>query len=497
MALSKGSRAPLLGVLIYTLAMIVPATSAAQGLIAPPEELGFSLQKRFSVYGTHAGVENFAVPGAKTTEPEVVGSIANASGDLAEVTVGEGKVSIGAVEAPGKYSGKVNLGSEPDGQTTKIVMEVRDNWIWATVALVCGLVLALLSELWLTRWRPRGQLRKKLNRLVARLAATAEQQSSRLEKARQTWAAPRIEGEKSLLSTVSGRIEAGLENAMSDEERKRFGPEGDEMAKVDKLVETYEALLGYAAQIAQGFGKFSARLDAGSARPELERGALTERIDDLLAAGPIESAAELTELEAEAKDIRTVLHGIAQIYENYRRLLEANPQADQATRKKIETGRRQLLGNTASSDDVTAQHGAYTDIAKGLSTGAAPSAVQVSVPALGSVSLAAPAAVHAELPSPHAGAPAAVAPPAPVVSTVAENGTTWSRYFEFGNWAFALISAAVVIASGLSALYFSNSTFGTFNNYLGMVLWGSTVQGGISLVRQLVPGAAKGLVPGK
>jgi hypothetical protein len=497
MTLSKQLRAPLLGALIYALAAIVPATSAAQGPIAPPEELGFSLQKRFSVYGTHVGVENFAVPGAKetTTGPEVVGSIANGSGDLATVTVNNGKVSIGAVEAPGKYSGKVNLGSDPQGQTTKIIMEVRDNWLWATVALVCGLLLALLSELWLTRWRPRGQLRKKLDRLVARLDATAAQQTSRLEKARQTWAAPRIEGEKSLLSTVRGRIEAGLENAMSDDERKRFGPEGDEMAKVDKLVETYEALLGYAAQIAQGLAKFSARLDAGSSRPELERGALTERIDALLTAGPIENAAELTELEAEAKDIRTVLHEIAQLYESYRRLLEANPEADQATRKKIETGRRQLLSNSASSDDVTSQHGVYSDIAKGLFAGAAPSAVQVNVPALGSVSLAAPPAVHAELPALRTGLHAPT--PAPVVSTVAENGTTWSRYFEFGNWAFAIISAAVVIASGLSALYFSNSTFGTFNNYLGMVLWGSTVQGGISLVRQLVPGAAKGLVSGK
>jgi hypothetical protein len=494
MTLPKCFCAPLLSALIYALVTIVPATSAAQGPIAPPEELGFSLQKRFSVYGTHAGVDNFAVPGAKTTEPEVVGSIANASGDLAEVTVGEGNVSIGAVEAPGKYSGKVNLGSDPKGQTTKITMEVRDNWIWATVALVCGLLLALLSELWLTRWRPRGQLRKKLNRLVARLAATAQQQTSRLEKSRQTWGAPRIEGEKSLLSAVRGRIEPGLENAMSDEERKRFGPEGDEMAKVDKLVETYEALLGYAAQIAQGFAKFSARLDAGSTRPQLEGGALTERIDALLVAGPIESAAQLTELEAEAKDIRTVLHGIAQIYENYRRLLEANPEADQPTRKKIDTGRRQLLSNTASSDDVTAQHGAYADIAKALASGATPSAVQVNVPAIGSVSLASPAVVHAELPTLRPG-PAAP-PAAPVISTVAENGTTWSRNFEFGNWAFAIISAAVVIAGGLSALYFSNSTFGSFNNYLGMVLWGSTVQGGISLVRQVVPGTAKGLVSG-
>jgi hypothetical protein len=43
--------------------------------------------------------------------------------------------------------------------------------------------------------------------------------------------------------------------------------------------------------------------------------------------------------------------------------------------------------------------------------------------------------------------------------------------------------------TGMSAVYFANSTFGSLGDYLSIALWGSTATAGTALVRRLFPGA--------
>jgi hypothetical protein len=468
----------------------------ASGATAPAE-LNFSDQKAFSLDGTDVSVDEVPIPGAGATEKaEVVGSLSNGDGSIADVTLNDGKVSIGPVEAIGKYSGSVNLTpSDQKGALTKITFSVRDNWGWAAIVLGLGLAIALLGELWLTRWRPRGQLRKAFVRIGERLAATAAQQTAKLAEAGQSWTAPRIQGPGSMLAQARERIESGLANATSDAERERFGPGGDEMKKVNTTLETYEELLGYGGQIAQAYRLLSRRLEPESIRTEFVGGALVERIGELLNGRVIEGAAELTETLTEAKDVYLVLHGTSRLDLSYR-LLAAKAGASKDVSGKIARRREQLLHSDASTDDLTAQHAIYGELAKALYEASEPKPAVAAVPLLASLGLggaAEPAAAASLPPRPAATLPAA----APVVSTgAAKEGTMWSKYLDMGNWAFTLVSGATVFVAGLSALYFSNATFGSVGDYLGVLLWGSTVQGGISLVRQVVPGAAKGLVSG-
>ena len=166
MKLQVRLRATVLAVPMCLLVAVALTASPAIGA-TPPEELNFSDQKSFSFHATHVSVDEVAVPGAKETEKALpVGSISNGDGDVAEVTLNGGKVSIESVKTPGKYSGAVNLvPSQAEGPLTKISFSVRDSWIWAGIVLIAGLLIALLSELWLTRWRPRGQLKKAFVRL--------------------------------------------------------------------------------------------------------------------------------------------------------------------------------------------------------------------------------------------------------------------------------------------------------------------------------------------
>ncbi len=490
-------RAAVLAALTCALAVTGFAAPTAEGAAALPEELNFSDQKAFAFHDTHVSVDEVPIPGAeKTEEVQEVGSVSNGNGDIAEVTLKGGKLSIESVESPGKYSGTVNLVPiDPATPKTKVFFAVRDNWGWAAIVLIAGLLLALLSELWLTRWRPRGQLKKAFVRLGERLTATAAQQTEKLTEARQGWVALRIHGPGSMLTHFKERIESGLTNATSDAERERFGPGGEEMKKVETALETYEELLGYCGQIAQAYKSLVARLELEAIGAKFASGALAERIGELLKSRtPIAGAAELTETLTEAKDVYLVLHGVSRLDLSYR-LLAEKPDVSADVKSKIGMRREQLLHNDASTDDLTAQRTIYGEIAKGLYEVAAPKAVEVTLPLLASFGLGGAAPPPA---APAVSPPAPLIPAAaPVVSTGAEKeANAWSKYLDMGNWAFTVISGVVVFLAGLSALYFNNATFGSVGDYLGMLLWGSTVQGGISLVRQVVPGTAKGLVSG-
>ena len=468
-----------------------PAGKPHAAAPAPPAELSFRRQAQFGFDGT-VGVSQAPVLGVSSSpKPEPAGVVSDSSGNLAKVTVSDGKLSIAPVSS-GQYTGTVTLNPfEATPSKTKLTFEVRDGWLLALILLVCGLLLALLSELWLTRLRPRGQLTKRMDRLALLITATAAQVSGRLGAIEGvTWQVPQFGGDGSLLATAQQKLEAGLAGAMSDGERERFGPDGKEMEKVATLVETYEELLGYATQIAQAFVALRASLP-GELREDLNHGAIAARISELLDGSVIATAAGLSARATEAKDLYTVLLSLARLDRAYR-LLAAKPEISPTCGEEVASQRHQLLRGVATSADVESQHTRYVELSNKVYEREPGNVVQLTMraPSL--------AFEGNEIPSeslPAGVLPGPMSPPAaPVLYASAGSGDVRSRYLSAGNWAFIVISAAVVVGSGMQALYFTNETFGSLSDYLGILLWGSAVQGGISLVRRLVPGLAKELV---
>lgn len=72
-----------------------------------------------------------------------------------------------------------------------------------------------------------------------------------------------------------------------------------------------------------------------------------------------------------------------------------------------------------------------------------------------------------------------------------------SRYLRrnlgWADLAFAFVTWPIVVAAGLSLLYFKNSTFGSAGDYLGVFVWGSTAEIALTLLRRLVPTTFGGL----
>jgi hypothetical protein len=58
-------------------------------------------------------------------------------------------------------------------------------------------------------------------------------------------------------------------------------------------------------------------------------------------------------------------------------------------------------------------------------------------------------------------------------------------------WLIGALSLVIIAATGMSALYVSNGTFGSVGDYLTVALCGSTATAGLALLRRLLPGALK------
>jgi hypothetical protein len=453
-----------------------------------PDTLTFARQKPFGPFSeTDVSVGPLDVPAFKGPDaPTVVGALSSGSGSIASVQVGPGGVSIGAVEQPGTYTGKVTLApSSEDATPTSITLKVRDNWFWPAAALVFGLLIALASELWLTRARPEIELGDSIKRLKDRVAATTK----RLEESfrdsvpdlpHTCWRQPRIE---SLLDEVTDRVAQNYDRALSSSERDRFGPGGKEMEKVETLIATYEELLGYASLVALYFSQLESQVD-DELKDVLKQGALAQRVQTLLNGRDIESEAELAALDAEAKDLMAVIQDIMRLDEAFASLLRTSPQKVVA---KLKPTRQDMLRTASTMGDATAVRSLLRELIK-PSDGeekeekTARTELDYSATDTQLLLLVASAAVSPEFQK------------APLIQAAAgDKPSSRRRYLPLEDFLFALMSGLLVFTSGMATLYFSNETFGSTANYLGMIVWGGTVSAGITLARRLIPGAVKTL----
>ncbi|MEK6252330.1 MAG: hypothetical protein AABM43_10375 [Actinomycetota bacterium] len=484
----------------------------------PPAELNFNKNKPYKGSVTVNGIRIPGLRGPKLRMP--AGSLVADNGHFAIVTVHHGRVAISKVDDPGTYTGSVSLDPKRPEAKTKITLQVRDNTVIPSILLAIGLLIAFATEYWIGRVRPRGQVSVQLDLLSERLEKTAADVDTDITRLKPSsapgpWLAPRITGDGGLLERSQARITEGLKQALSDGQRTRFGPDGDEMKTVDTLVGTYEGLLGYSSQIAQGYASLRAMLTSDEPA-QLDSGLLADRVNEQLALKLIKTSAELTELEARAKDMLAVIVGVRRLAGAYHGLGRHGEHADAheltpEQKKSLAILVEELLETVTTTDDLTAQQELYKGLAKEIYKLPAPPAPPAP-PGLASIlqwlseqllpggpagpGEEAPTIAIAPPPAPAQPVPVVIAPPpapspAPIVSSVPPKRDSLVRRMKLGAAAFTIISAVIVFGTGLAALWVPNATFGSFGDYLGVLLWASTVQGGLALIRSLLPGSLK------
>jgi hypothetical protein len=174
------------------------------------------------------------------------------------------------------------------------------------LVLVLGLLIAAVSENWLSRLRPKRELATRIARLKERCADLCTNGSDEARERRSSIGSlSRIYGDggqPSLLTSEGDRLREGLNNALSDEERKNWGPAGDKLKTLEEQGDTYAELLRNCVEVAILCGDLEKGLTGNDDEKEaLARAPLTGAVDQVLADHVIRTSAELKEGEASAK----------------------------------------------------------------------------------------------------------------------------------------------------------------------------------------------------
>lgn len=101
-------------------------------------------------------------------EPEIVGTLYGDNREHVDVTAEEGALVVDPPK-PGKYTGQIDLAPGREGGEAEVTLHVRHPWYVVIVVLIIGILLGLVVEFWLTRWRPEALLDRRLKRLLDRV----------------------------------------------------------------------------------------------------------------------------------------------------------------------------------------------------------------------------------------------------------------------------------------------------------------------------------------
>jgi hypothetical protein len=439
--------------------------------------------------------------GLRTPFPEtVVGHLASDEGDVASVIRSGNEVSITDVGGAGEYEGTVQL--SPEAEPTAVTLRVRDAWGWALLVLLVGLVLAAGSEAWLSRMRPRRELETRIARLKERCADHFANAKREVPEFRP------MEGEtlqrvylddktSSLVKNEGERLNEGLHNALSDDERQTWGPSGEKLKALEKQEDAYAELLRNCVDLAATYGPLE-RSVMGPESHELARGPLTQAVEGTLRYHVITTSAELDERKAAAAKLR----GFVGSFVGYFRALENLEQiaaeknltqsqteaikmrwnlirtydgdeADSKEWKKKVNDLRQAIGNQqpAANPQDHLLRSAWAELEQEDATAEMAGA---------EIRLATTLTSTGDSPQ------SPLVPPRP-------RSRELRRKLVWADLAFAGVTWPIVVAAGLAVLYFTDPTFGSTGDYLAAFVWGSTAEIALTLLRRLIPTTFGGL----
>lgn len=481
-----------------TLARAALRAGPADGRVASDAQAGYPKSVDFGVteVGNGASVAVPRMPGS--TQRTQVGHVSGPDATVAVTRTGD-TIAIKRLPHAGEYTGTIDLAPGVEGGLVDLTAHARGPWACAVVALLGGLGIAVISELFLRRFRPQWALKRRLLDLADRVDHAQNQANDDVKQGNPRepgWSIPVIyAGTGTDASLLAGRMEEitqSLKSAPSDAQRERWGPDGTEMGALEQQIAAYRTLIGDLRALAQEWRAFTAQnVDPELAEATPLRADLKLRLDGkVLGEGGLEREQKLTTSLADSVAALTTLH---------QRLVHLERDAPAGLRDKIAKKRIELLKSYAGPDDQKRFADDVTGLAKeiyGEPSQAAPVPVAPAPPPIILATSLGDDLFLATAPRlrRHA-ASLSLAPlrtPAPRAKTTSLSDVL-SRNLSLADLAFFILSAAVVVATGLVTLYYTNESFGTFGDYLALITWGATGAAALSFARTALPGALSSL----
>jgi hypothetical protein len=103
-----------------------------------------------------------------------VGRLDSAGREPVGVEVDERSLIVAGAEQEGTYAGQIDVNGSVAGGTSELTLKARDAWVAPLIVLLSGIAVGFVIEWWLTRWRPRALLDRRLGRQIGRIERRRE-----------------------------------------------------------------------------------------------------------------------------------------------------------------------------------------------------------------------------------------------------------------------------------------------------------------------------------
>jgi len=403
---------------------------------------------------------------------DAAGFVTSDTGGLVAATIVDGKLTIEPSDRSGEYTGKLTSGDK----TIDVKAKAKDVVWWPLACLLSGLGVAYLLERYLARRRPANHLKLILNNLkdqTERFQSDAAGRTERLATGLEQFKIDRMyeAPEGGYLGTTARDIERRYGQALAEFEREANGPNGTAVKDLDAKVQDFFQHLRNIVDLVAYY-----RTEGPTSQRNVD-----EQVHGVLNGELIDTAAKLTERKTRVTDTMSRLRDAHALVDRCKRLAEYALQED----RRDEADRAQELAEDIWAGIDLSDPKWRDPFVEEWET------IRKSIEAPRKRSKA--RAAQGELPEEQFGARHWGYPVAGPIRTTAPGDdmplpdvtAEVRRKINRADGRFAVMSGVIVVITGLTALYFSDDTFGTGGDYAAMLTWGATVQQGVNLLRRV------------
>ncbi len=428
-----------------------------------------------------------------------VGLISSSTGVIGQIVLEGDHLSVADLDRAGSYTGNIQLPG-PDQTAIPVEINVRDLWIWPLAVLLVGLCIANLLANYAQVSRPRKRLELKVIQIRE---ATQRTQDGQKEHQRDTTPWPfgqageviaLTDGQKGLVDQAGKKLLAGFDVAQSPEERKKWGPDGPEVSKVANYVDGLKAIYKILNEMATVYQTTAAFVDQHYSKVTFQDLPVAQKVRQAGNPRLITTSKGLEKTQTELNESHSFLKAFAATLAELDRLrVQAASTGKTSLVQEVEALQGRLLG--AGVTDITHVQMINEEaqrLAQQIGSAPIPShmnALARTMPLLQSLTPGGPQRYilskefRLDLTTLLSGPQ--VWPETTVEALSDKSSQQVQDELKRMERHFRLISGAIVLAAGMTALYLPNATFGSWNDYSGALLWGVTVDGAVKLARQI------------
>ncbi|MFN8629835.1 MAG: hypothetical protein U0838_05770 [Chloroflexota bacterium] len=418
----------------------------------------------------------------------VVGVPMDATGRGVTLERSDSSILLTEASSAGRYSAVSGQQTATGlAEAGELRLDVRDLWVWAVVAALAGVLLAVRLEGWFAGDAPRGAHRVRLAALRESSAKSSEREQRAIEACEEWVGGDRLparlvsdDGRSGLLVAVEADVLADFDGTPSLEVREsRWGPQGTEYAKLLMLVSEQFSFESSGPELNRRFLALRASLGPDVER-ELNESTLGAAVRATLTGSAPSSRAEWEDLVGQralastvasrALDVADVLSAIEQLPE----VGDGDRTAIRAIRLKL--AKMPTLGKAQVRSIAVETEELYNAIVvRPALAGDTISDIEYMLQGTLGVDTMGPG------PQPFAAA----------------SSSALAASLRRINRLYLLVAGVVVLVASLSAGYLANPVYGSAADYAGTFVWAFTASGVAQLAKWYALGRAYGHAAGE